>query len=175
MSDPHDPKHPPASSGAAPATDDTPAPEATGRTKHGLSEWRQLTVAAYRDPEHAAERFALHNTQYLAEPSRQWAQRVRQERPNVPRAVIAEEQRTKTARAAGIDGAVAGSPFLLALIPGYVAYLRQEARLLLRTAALYDRDPGALETTAEILALRGIHPTIDAARSAPGYAPATCS
>jgi hypothetical protein len=59
---------------------------------------------------------------------------VRHERPDVPRAVIAEEQRTKSARAAAIDGAVAGSPFLIALVPGYIAYLRQEARMLLRTA-----------------------------------------
>ena len=136
------------------------------RPKRTSSEWRQLLLAAYRDPEHIAERFALHNTQRLAEPSLQWAQRVHQERPDVPRAVIAEEQRTKSARAAAIDGAVAGSPFLIALIPGYVAYLRQEARMLLRTAALYDRDPRTLEATAEILALRGVHPTIDAARSA---------
>ena len=38
--------------------------------------------------------------------------------------------------------------------------------MLLRTAALYDRDPRELEATAQILALRGVHPTIDAARSA---------
>jgi hypothetical protein len=145
--------------GAAPS-------DSKGRSRRALSEWRQLAVAAYRDPEHVAERFALHNTQRLAEPSRQWAQRVRQERPDAPRAVIAEEQRTQSARAAAIDGAVAGSPFLIALIPGYVAYLRQEARMLLRTAALYDRDPRTLDATAEILALRGVHPTIDEARSA---------
>jgi hypothetical protein len=41
--------------------------------------------------------------------------------------VIAEEVRTQSARAAAIEGAVAGSPFPIALIPGYVAYLRQEA------------------------------------------------
>jgi hypothetical protein len=167
MSAPQDQAKPPSSSSdAAPATGDTPAPERQGRSRHGPSEWRQLVVAAYRDPAHAAERFALHNTQRLAEPSLQWAERVRQERPDVPRPVIAEEVRTQTARAAAIEGAVAGSPFLLALIPGYIAYLRQEARMLLRTAALYDRDPRELEATAEILALRGVHPTIDAARSA---------
>jgi len=167
MSAPQNPaKPPPAGSGAAPTTGHTPSPEDAGQTKHRHSEWRQLAVAAYRDPEHAAERFALHNTQRLAEPSRQWAQRVRQERPDVPRPVIAEEQCTQSARAAAIEGAVAGSPFLIALVPGYVAYLRQEARMLLRTAALYDRDPRELEATAEILALRGVHPTIDAARAA---------
>ena len=148
------------------SSDGAPAPKATERTERTSSEWRQLLRAAYRDPEHMAERFALHNTQRLAEPSLQWAHHVRQERPDVPRAVIAEEVRTQSARAAAIEGAVAGSPFLIALIPGYVAYLRQEARMLLRTAALYGRDPRDLEITAEILALRGVHPTIEAARTA---------
>ena len=69
-------------------------------------------------------------------------------------------------RSRPIDGAVAGTPFLIALVPGYLLYLRQEARMLLRTAALYDRDPRELETAAEMLALRGVHPTVDDARSA---------
>ena len=38
--------------------------------------------------------------------------------------------------------------------------------MVLRTAALYDRDPRELETAAEMLALRGVHPTVDEARSA---------
>ena len=38
--------------------------------------------------------------------------------------------------------------------------------MLLRTAALYDDDPRVPEAAAEMLALRGVHPTIDAARSA---------
>jgi hypothetical protein len=166
MSAPQDQARPPSASGAAALATDDASPESKATAKRRRREWRQLAVAAYRDPEHLAERLALHNTQRLAEPSRQWAQRVRQERPDVARAVIAEEVRTQSARAAAIDGAVAGSPFLIALIPGYVAYLRQEARMLMRTAGLYDRDPGELEATAEILALRGVHPTIDAARSA---------
>jgi hypothetical protein len=37
--------------------------------------------------------------------------------------------------------------------------------MLLRTAALYGHDPCALETTAEMLALRGVHPTVDVARA----------
>ena len=37
--------------------------------------------------------------------------------------------------------------------------------MLLRTAALYGRDPRELETTAEVLALRGVHPTVDVARA----------
>src|SRR5450755_1715955 len=150
-----------------PAADDTKAPRAghgsVGRTVSG---WRALGRIAYRDPEHVAERLALYGARNLGEPSREWAQSVREARPDVPRAVIAEELRTQAARVARIDGAVAGTPFLIALVPGYLAYLREEGRMVLRTAALYGRDPRELETTAEVLALRGVHPTVDAARAA---------
>ena len=90
----------------------------------------------------------------------------REARPEVPRAVIAEELRTQTAQFARIDGAVSGTPFLIALIPGYLSYLREEGRMVLRTAALYGRDPRELETSAEVLVLRGVHPSVDVAREA---------
>ncbi len=146
--------------------DSAPPPRSRGRIRRTLSEGWQLAKVAYRDPEHVAERIALHSTQSLGEPSLEWAQRVREEREGVPRAVIAEQLRTDSAKVAAIDGAVAGTPFLIALVPGYLLYLRQEARMLLRIAALYERDPRELETAAEMLALRGVHPTVDAARSA---------
>ena len=38
--------------------------------------------------------------------------------------------------------------------------------MVLRTAALYGRDPRELETSAEVLVLRGVHPTVDVAREA---------
>ena len=131
-----------------------------------MSGWRQLALVAYRDPEHVAERIALHSVLSLGDDSLAWAQRIAEEREGVPRAVIAEQLRIESARVAAIDGAVAGTPFLIALVPGYAIYLRQEARMLLRIAALYERDPRELETAAEMLALRGVHPTVDAARSA---------
>jgi hypothetical protein len=80
--------------------------------------------------------------------------------------VIAEEQRVRSARAASIDGAVAGTPLLFALVPGYLVYLIQEGHMLMRTAALYGHDPGELEASAVALTLRGVHPNVDAARSA---------
>ena len=146
--------------------DSAPPPGSRSRIRHTLAEGWRLAVVAYRDPEHVAERLALHSTRSLSEPSLEWARRVRDEREGVPRAVIAEQLRTDSAKVAAIDGAVAGTPFLIALVPGYLLYLRQEARMLLRTAALYGRDPRELETAAEVLALRGVHPTVDAARAA---------
>ena len=53
---------------------------------------------------------------------------------------------------------------MVALLPGYLTYLWQEMRMTLRTAALYDRDPRALRTAAEMLALRGVHPTVERAQ-----------
>ena len=53
---------------------------------------------------------------------------------------------TQSAHVARIDGAISGTPFFIALVPGYLTYLQQEMRMTLRTAALYDRDPGNLRT-----------------------------
>jgi hypothetical protein len=147
------------------SSDDAKAPR-QGRVRRTLSGWRVLIRIAYRDPEHVAERLALYGARNHGESSLAWAHGVREARADVPRAVIAEELRTQTARIARVDGAVSGTPFLIALIPGYLAYLAEEGRMLLRTAALYGHDPRGLETTAEVLALRGVHPTVDAARTA---------
>ena len=138
----------------------------TGRVRNTLSSWRQLARIGYRDPEHVAERLTLYAAQHLGEPSLEWARRVREERPGVRRAVIADELRTQSAQVARIDGAIAGTPFLIALAPGYLGYLWQEGRMVLRTAALYGRDPRELDTSAAVLALRGVHPTVEAAREA---------
>jgi hypothetical protein len=138
----------------------------TGRLKHTLSGWRRLATIVYRDPENVCERLALYMTQTHGADDSAWAQGVRKERKGTPRAVIAEDLRIESARVSAIDGAIAATPYLIALIPGYLAYLRQQGRMVLRTAALYDRDPRALETAAELLALRGVYPSVDAARSA---------
>src|SRR5205807_2457360 len=39
-------------------------------------------------------------------------------------------------------------------------------RMTLHTAALYDRDPRTLRTSAEMLALRGLHPDVESAEAA---------
>ena len=67
---------------------------------------------------------------------------------------------------ARIDGAVSGTPFFIALVPGYLAYLWQEGVMERRIAALYGSDPREVETCARTLVLRGVHPTIEAARKA---------
>jgi hypothetical protein len=131
-----------------------------------LPAWRRLARIAYRDPEHVAERLTLFGSERLARESLDWATEVRHERPDASRAAIAEEVRIQTAQVARIDGAVSGTPFLIALVPGYLAYLWQEGVMERRMAALYGHDPRDLETSARILVLRGVHPKFDAAHEA---------
>jgi hypothetical protein len=141
-------------------------PASSRRIRHRLAEGRRLATIAYRDPENVSARLTLYGSERLAEPSLEWAGRVQQERPDVPLPVIAEELRIQTAQVARIDGAVSGTPFLIALVPGYLAYLWQEGVMERRIAALYRNDPRDIETSANILVLRGVHPTVDAARAA---------
>jgi hypothetical protein len=141
-------------------------PSSDGEERRTRESWRRLARIVYRDPEHIAERLTLSGAERVGESAQEWATRVHQEHPDVPRGVIAEEVRIQTARVASIDGAVAGTPFLIALLPGYVAYLWQEGIMLRRIAALYGHDSRDIEASAQALVLRGVHPTVDAARAA---------
>jgi hypothetical protein len=127
---------------------------------------RALLRIAYRDPEHIAERLTLFAVDRLAVEETEWADAARRNRPDTPRAEIAEELRLTSARLARIDGAISGTPFFVALVPGYVSYLWQEMRMTMRIAALYGRDLRTLATAAEMLALRGVHPNVESAEAA---------
>lgn len=142
-----------------------PAPP-RGRIRRVFSGSRELMRIVYRDPEHVTERLTLYASERLGEPSTEWARRTRQARPDTPRAHIAEELRVQSAQVARIDGAISGTPFFIALVPGYLSYLYQEMRMTLRTAALYGRDPSELQTAAEMLALRRVHPDVETAQAA---------
>ena len=144
----------------------TIAPARRSRIRRMFSGSRDLWRVIYRDPEHLPERLTLYTTGRLGDPSREWAQSMRSSHPDTPVAKIADELRTQSAHVARIDGAVAGTPFFIALVPGYLTYLQQEMRMTLRTAALYGRDPQALRTSAEMLALRGVHPDVETAEAA---------
>jgi hypothetical protein len=126
---------------------------------------RQMLRVAYRDPEHICERLTLQAVHRLAEPSLEWAQAALAAHPDGDLTEVVTGLGTQTARIARLQGMVAGTPFYLALVPGYMNYLWQEARMNLRLAALYGRDPGILQTAAELLSLRGVYPTTQAAEA----------
>lgn len=126
---------------------------------------RQMVRVAYRDPEHICERLTLQAVHRLAEPSLEWSQAARAAHPDGDLGDVVSGLGTQTARIARMQAMVAGTPFYLALVPGYMNYLWQEARMNLRLAALYGRDPGILQTAAELLSLRGVYPTVEDAEA----------
>jgi hypothetical protein len=149
-----------------PAAPSAEPPPSRGGLRARFAASRELARIVYRDPEHVSERLTLYSIGRLAEASVKWAQSVTSARPETPRAELVEELRIQTAQIARIDGAISGTPALIALVPGYLTYLYQEMRMTLRTAALYGRDPTELRTAAEMLALRRVHPTVEQAEAA---------
>jgi hypothetical protein len=135
------------------------------RVRAAASVPRELIRIVYRDPEHVCERMALFASDRLAESTRVWVRRAREADPHADLREIADALGVQSARIARIEGAVAGTPFYLALVPGYMNYLWQEIRMTLRLAALYGRDPSALRTAAEVLSLRGVYPSPQAAEA----------
>src|SRR5947209_9439021 len=121
---------------------------AKGHTRRVFAASRALVRIVHRDPEHVAERLTLFAVDRIADESTRWAQSARRTWPDVPSAEIAEELRIRSAQIARIDGAISGTPFFIALVPGYISYLWQEMRMTMRTAALYDRDLRTLRTGA---------------------------
>ena len=85
-----------------------------------FSRSRELWRVVYRDPEHVSERLTLYTAERLGGPSREWAESVRRARPDTAAAKIADELRTQSAHVARIDGAISGTPFFVALVPGYL-------------------------------------------------------
>lgn len=136
------------------------------RLRSGAVRTRDVVRVAYRDPDHVSERLSLFAAERLAEPSRRWAAAARRARPGATTNELAAWQRRDSARIARIDGAIAGTPFFVALVPGYASYLWQETRMALRMAALYGRDTGSLHTAAEVLFLRGVHSSVAEAEAA---------
>jgi len=125
-----------------------------------------LLRAVARDPEHAPERLMTHAVARHAEPAQAWAERVRAHDPDLNVAERSEELRTRIAKIARIRGAIAGTPFLLAIVPAYVSVLWDEAQMTMRIAALHGRDPREPGMAAELLVLRGVHEDVPRAQAA---------
>jgi hypothetical protein len=112
-----------------------------------------------RDPHHVPERLTIFAVDRQAAAAHDWAERARER----SRAATADDQLRRTIATARVDGAIAGTPFFIALVPAYVAFLLQEVRLHLRVAALYGHDPADPRVAGEFLVLRGVRPDVDAA------------
>ena len=127
------------------------------RVRNSLRVPGALVRLARRDPHHIPERLTIYAVDRQADAARAWAQRARDAAPNTSPLTLADGQRRRTISTARVDGAVAGTPFFIALVPAYIAFLRQEVRFHLRVAALHGHDPADPSIAADFLVLRGVH------------------
>ena len=97
-----------------------------GRLKLLFTSARTIARVAWRDPENLPERLMLAAADRLGAASRVWAEDALARRPEDGSAVIAAEARRQSILVARVDGGIAGTPFFIALVPGYVGYLWQE-------------------------------------------------
>jgi hypothetical protein len=134
-------------------------PAAPAAAPRGLI--RQLRA----DPNHAPETFVLFAVDRLGDGALDFADRARRADPGLTPAELSARVHDRTVGLARIDGAVAGCPFLLALVPAYVAMLWEQARMALRIGALYGTEARGDEWAAELLWLRGAQPSLEAART----------
>jgi hypothetical protein len=127
---------------------------------------RKLIRAVLRDPYHFPERLVLIAHEQLADPCIAWATRAHARDPQATPTELAAELRTAAVGFARTNGALAGTPFLTALVPAYMSVLWEQARMTMKIAALNGRDPREPLCAAEILYLRGIYTTPEAAAGA---------
>lgn len=135
------------------------------RTRAGLHLPGTLMRLVRRDPHHVPERLTIYAVEHQADEARAWAERARERTGDGSLRAVAENQRRRTITTGRIDGAISGTPFFVALVPAYVAFLRQEVRFHLRMAALYGHDPADPHVAADFLVLRGVHKDVDQART----------
>jgi hypothetical protein len=127
------------------------------RARESLRVPGALVRLLVRDPQHIPERLTIYAVDRRAEGAQGWAQRALDAEPDASKPALVEIQRRRTVSTARIDGAIAGTPFFIALVPAYIAFLQQEVRLHLRVAALYGHDPTDPDVAADFLVLRGVH------------------
>jgi hypothetical protein len=127
---------------------------------------RQLARSLFADPDHAPERFVLFAVTRLGPPAIELAEHEREANPKASPAQLGTRIQSRAVGITRIDGAISGTPFLIALVPAYVTMLWEQARMALTIAALHGRDTRNPAVAAELLWLRGAQPDLKGAQSA---------
>ena len=129
--------------------------ESTSRLRRSAGVPVEALRSALREPDHVPERLLLRATERSAASCVAWARAVLASGRDV--ADVARTEYWLTVHVARLNGAIAGTPFFIALVPAYLVFLEHEYRLFMKLAALVGRDPTDLSVAADYLVLRGVH------------------
>lgn len=127
---------------------------------------RRLLGDLRSDPARAPETFVIYAVAALGGTVHRDMHRLRELRPDASLAELSSDIATSAARRAAVEGAVSGAPLYLALVPAYVTMLMEQARMVLRIAALHGWPPDDARAAAELLTLTGVYGSPESARRA---------
>ncbi|WP_249713801.1 EcsC family protein [Rhizomonospora bruguierae] len=142
-----------------------PTPPA-GTEDAELAPPRGLWARMREDPQYAPEHLALEAVRRLGPEARDWARRVRHERPELGADALAEVAVKRFLTLARLSGAVSGAAGLPGAVVDVGVLAWTQARMVLHVAAAYGVDPVHPERAADLLVLQRVHKAAGGARIA---------
>ena len=122
------------------------------------------------DPQYAPEHLALDAVRRLGPEAQRWAERARQEQPDLTPDALAQQVVRRFTNHARLSGAVSGATGLPGAVVDVGVLAWTQARMVLHVAAAYGVDPTAPERATDLLLLQRVHKAAEAARLALGVA-----
>ncbi|GAA3334866.1 hypothetical protein GCM10020358_00900 [Amorphoplanes nipponensis] len=122
------------------------------------------------DPQYAPEHLALEAVRRLGSEARRWAERARQDQPDVTPDALARQVVRRFTNHARLSGAVSGATGLPGAVVDVGVLAWTQARMVLHMAAAYGVDPTGAERATDLLVLQRVHKAAETARLALGVA-----
>ncbi|SCL53301.1 EcsC protein family protein [Micromonospora yangpuensis] len=165
---PRSPQDPPPP--AAPAGSRPPAQPAGAAEDAPEGPPARLWDRMREDPQYAPEHLALEAVRRLGPEARQWARKVRAERPGATPEALAELAVKRFVNRARLSGAVSGAAGLPGAVIDVGVLAWTQARMVLHIAAAYGVDPEHTDRATDLLVLQKVHKAAASARLALGVA-----
>ncbi len=122
------------------------------------------------DPQYAPEHLALEAVRLLGPEAQRWAERIRDERPEITADGLAELAVRRFVNLGRLSGAVAGATGLPGAIVDVGVLAWTQSRMALHIAAAYGLDPTSQDRATDLLVLQRVHKAAETARIALGVA-----
>jgi hypothetical protein len=151
---------------AVPAPTPLPPPDDQEPAGPPGSLWARMKA----DPQYAPEHLALEAVRRLGPEAQRWADRAREEQPDLTPQALAQQAAKRFTTHARLSGAVSGATGLPGAVVDVGVLAWTQARMVLHMAAAYGVDPAAPERATDLLVLQRVHKVAGAARLALGVA-----
>jgi hypothetical protein len=117
----------------------------------------------WADPQHMAEHLAVWSLARFGPRAERALHAARQKHPDADQAELEQVLTDRQARAAMVEGAFVGGPFIILVPVAFCAALLAQAQLVYALAAASGRDPEDAQRAADLLVILGAYPSAETA------------